>query len=55
MNLEQRKFLIKVIDGYKFAYKATKNEGYKVVLDKLENMLKLELYDDNVIQLKKVA
>jgi len=52
MSLEQKRYLLDVIRGYNFAYMSTKNEGYKVVRDKLLDELTREIWGDNVIQLR---
>jgi len=52
MSLEQKRYLLNVIRGYQFAFKATKNIGYKIVSDRLLKQLRNEVYNDNVVQLK---
>ncbi len=52
MTIKQQQFLLRAIRGYHFAFKATNNNGYRVTRDMLLNRLKMDIWGDNVIQLK---
>jgi len=54
MSLEQKKYLLHVIRGYHFAYKATKQINYKVSRDKIIKQLR-DANKNNILYIVKVA